>query len=205
MESKRNKTKISKTLTWLLRHHAQEEGLFMDGKGNVRVSDILQNSKFKEVSVKEIEEIVNTDVKQRYSLTEKDNVLWIRANQGHSIQLSSPDLELIQDPHKYPIVVHGTFSSKLPKILESGGLSRMNRTHIHFAPTDDSSIVISGMRRKCNVIIYVDIMEAMKDGYEFYKSANQVLLCSGNESGYLPIKYFIKDTKNQKTGNQNLQ
>ncbi|XP_040580806.1 tRNA 2'-phosphotransferase 1 isoform X3 [Lepeophtheirus salmonis] len=162
MESKRNKTKISKTLTWLLRHHAQEEGLFMDGKGNVRVSDILQNPKFKEVSVKEIEEIVNTDVKQRYSLTEKDNVLWIRANQGHSIQLSSPDLELIQDPHKYPIVVHGTFSSKLPKILESGGLSRMNRTHIHFAPTDDSSIVISGMRRKCNVIIYVDIMEAMK-------------------------------------------
>ncbi|XP_040580804.1 tRNA 2'-phosphotransferase 1 isoform X2 [Lepeophtheirus salmonis] len=198
MESKRNKTKISKTLTWLLRHHAQEEGLFMDGKGNVRVSDILQNPKFKEVSVKEIEEIVNTDVKQRYSLTEKDNVLWIRANQGHSIQLSSPDLELIQDPHKYPIVVHGTFSSKLPKILESGGLSRMNRTHIHFAPTDDSSIVISGMRRKCNVIIYVDIMEAMKDGYEFYKSANQVLLCSGNENGYLPLKYFIKVVQKNK-------
>lgn len=32
----------------------------------------------------------------------------------------------------------------------------------------------------------------LADGFKFYKSANNVILCPGNEEGFLPPKYFAK-------------
>ncbi|CAN0420353.1 unnamed protein product, partial [Ectocarpus sp. 13 AM-2016] len=41
----------------------------------------------------------------------------------------------------------------------------MNRTHIHFAAgLPGESGVISGMRKACKVLIYVDVAAAMSDG-----------------------------------------
>ena len=66
--------------------------------------------------------------------------------------------------------------------------------------------VISGMRYSCNVIIEIDMAKAIKDGYKFYKSLNDVILCPGKgEDGALPPTYFSKvhfmdlDTKQMKT------
>lgn len=60
----------------------------------------------------------------------------IRANQGHSLAISSEDLlkpVLITDadcPHQ---VVHGTDQPAWSAILKSGGLKKMGRQHMHFA------------------------------------------------------------------------
>ena len=41
------------------------------------------------------------------------------------------------------------------------------------------------------------------DGYKFFKSVNNVILCSGNEHGYLPPFYFSKVvTNNRPTNNR---
>lgn len=43
------------------------------------------------------------------------------------------------------------------------GLSRMARTHIHFAPGEPGAdSVISGMRRSCQVVIYINIDKAIQ-------------------------------------------
>merc|ERR1712079_873123 len=71
----------------------------------------------------------------------------------------------------------------------------MNREHIHLTASDrvDKSIgVISGFRNSCQVLIYIDIVEAVKDGYRFFVSANNVVLCEGDHTGTLPVKYFLK-------------
>lgn len=67
-------------------------------------------------------------------------------------------------------VIHGTDRGALDRILQSGGLNRMSRNHIHFSkglPGDSG--VISGMRKGCQVCIYIDLEAAMagRSGCQF--------------------------------------
>ncbi|KAI9834587.1 MAG: hypothetical protein M1819_002963 [Sarea resinae] len=58
----------------------------------------------------------------------------IRASQGHSLALeSSALLTPITLENAADLCIHGTTTAAWPLILHSGGLSRMKRTHIHFA------------------------------------------------------------------------
>ena len=71
------------------------------------------------------------------------------------------------------------------------GLNRMERNHIHFAigePGDKG--VISGMADEANIYIYINLKKALDDGFKFFESLNKVVLCAGNQDGYLPSKYF---------------
>lgn len=69
----------------------------------------------------------------------------------------------------------------------------MSRNHIHFAtglPTDRT--VISGIRKNCQIYIYINLPLALHDGIPFYKSSNDVILSPGNQDGVLPPQYFLK-------------
>ena len=86
--------KISKNLSYLLRHGAVKEGLNIDKDGFVLLSEILAMDfyKTKRVTEKEIREVVESNDKKRFELKtvgDKDGnpVLYIRASQGHSIQV----------------------------------------------------------------------------------------------------------------------
>jgi 2'-phosphotransferase len=47
------------------------------------------------------------------------------------------------------------------------------------------------MRNSSNLLIYPDIEAAVKDGYKFYLSKNNVVLSDGlNGDGRLPAQYF---------------
>lgn len=89
-------------------------------------------------------------------------------------------------------MIHGTYFGKWATIKREG-LSRMSRTHIHFAkglPSDKS--VISGIRSNCQVFIYVDLKAALKAGIPFFLSSNGVVLSPGNEQGVIVPLYFSK-------------
>ncbi|KIM44794.1 hypothetical protein M413DRAFT_442760 [Hebeloma cylindrosporum] len=62
--------RISKTLSWLLRHGAQGEGLAMRKDGYVKVVDLLEHPKLKSqgLTLEGIKAIVKADSKQRYDL-----------------------------------------------------------------------------------------------------------------------------------------
>merc|ERR1712204_56542 len=65
--------------------------------------------------------------------------------------------------------------------------------HIHFAKgLPDQQGVISGMRQDCNVLVYVHMPTAIEAGFEFFESANGVILCPGDEHGLLPTRLFAK-------------
>ena len=56
------------------------------------------------------------------------------------------------------------------------------------------------MRNSCNVFIYIDLAKALDDGIVFLRSANGVILTSGQE-GVLEPKYFkevVHQAKNEK-------
>ncbi|KAH9615018.1 hypothetical protein KSS87_012641 [Heliosperma pusillum] len=191
---------LGRILVRMLRHMAAELNLDMRSDGYVRVQDLLQlnlksraNVPLKSHSIDEIREAVRIDNKQRLGLLEENGQLFIRANQGHSVQVVETEslLRPITSAEDIPVCVHGTYKKFLDSILQSG-LKRMTRLHVHFSsglPSDNE--VISGMRRDINVVIFLDVNKALEDGMKLYMSENKVILTEGFD-GVVPAKYFQK-------------
>ncbi|KZT09829.1 uncharacterized protein LAESUDRAFT_721983 [Laetiporus sulphureus 93-53] len=194
-------TRMSKTLSWMLRHGAKSEGLVMRSDGYVRVDDLLKRPKMKDLNFEMLQEIVKNDNKNRYNLLSEpdrssdspEGIWWIRANQGHSIKSVALDLQPINSPADIStgIAVHGT-STKAWEYIRSQGLSKMNRNHIHLAQGVPGSGVISGMRASSQLLIYVDVQKALDAGIKFYLSANGVVLTEGDENGFLSPEFFAR-------------
>lgn len=198
MDSSRNSRniKLSKSLSYILRHGAEKEGLKLDEGGYINVSAILQLPAFKRCgySESEVVTVVETNDKQRFALRKHPSagILQIRANQGHSIHIKDDGTLLTPiDLSNCPdTVVHGTYFRNWDSI-QTAGLSRQRRNHIHFAPGfPDDDGVISGMRRDCELYIVIDARMAIEDGLQFSRSNNNVILCAGGADGCLSPKYF---------------
>lgn len=184
------RTKVSKSLSYFLRHHLDQLRCPVTADGFVPLSAVLAQRTMTGVTVADIEEIVANCAKQRFALKREGDEYLIRANQGHSIEaatkagISSDAIyELITEPLSY--CVHGTTDKVWPAI-ESEGLKKMNRTHIHFISRPDAK---SGYRKKSNVLVHIDMERAMRDGIRFYRSENDVVLSAGID-GVLEPKYF---------------
>ena len=186
--------RLSKKLSYLLRHGANEVGLCVNTAGYARVQDVLRLQDMRRYTVQDIERVVAMNDKQRFTLKqdEQDEALYIRANQGHTLPHIDPDqlLERIKDPALIPVCIHGTYIHHMASIMKRG-LCRMKRNHIHFAMGEvDDGQVISGMRKSVQVKIYLDVEKAMNDGILFYKSSNNVILSPGNDEGIINPMYF---------------
>jgi 2'-phosphotransferase len=196
MDPKRLKLCTSHRLSKILRHQAKELGIPISSNGYVKLSDILSLDYFTEHSVTEemIKDIVYTCPKKRFSLLEKDSMkenVFIRANQGHTLDCIEEE-ELLEELTKEKVlmltmetgfVYHGTKRCFLPAILKNG-LSRMKRNHIHF------SLFKQNVRKSTEIIISVDVLSAMDAGYRFFRSDNNVILCSGERGRDL---FFSKE------------
>nr|XP_019573433.1 PREDICTED: tRNA 2'-phosphotransferase 1 isoform X6 [Rhinolophus sinicus] len=184
--------RLSKALSYALRHGALKLGLPMGADGFVPLGTLLQLPQFRSFSAEDVQRVVDTSGKQRFALKPGDPSTGplIRANQGHSLQV--PDLELIPlETQALPLMlVHGTFWRHWPSILLKG-LSCQGRTHIHLAPgLPGDPGVISGMRPNCEVAVFINGPLALADGIPFFRSANGVILTPGNADGFLLPKYF---------------
>jgi 2'-phosphotransferase len=185
--------KLSKKLSFALRHGAPKLGLTLRSDGYVRLDDLLRCNGYRGFSVEAVKEVVHSNDKQRFSLLEEDGgVLWIRANQGHSVTGLNEEelLTPIKDPSEAGSCAHGTYLKCWPSIAREG-LKKMGRTHIHCAQGLVGEGVISGMRASSEVIIYVNVAAAMADGIRFFLSDNGVVLTSGMD-GVLPPCYFAR-------------
>jgi len=86
--------KISKALSWLLRHGAVQEGFAINADGYLKMDDVLEYfaKKGQGVKLETIMDIVETNEKKRFEVKKdidpntEDKILWIRAPQGHSIK-----------------------------------------------------------------------------------------------------------------------
>ncbi|XP_019700842.1 tRNA 2'-phosphotransferase 1 [Harpegnathos saltator] len=176
---------LSKKLSYLLRHGAVKRGLFIKPNGFIAVQELLK--KLPNYTVDDIKRVVRNNNKQRFTLNIANDILEIKANQGHTIseitELSLKILELVEFD-----IIHGTYFKHWAKI-KTEGLSRMRRNHIHFAKELTS---ISGLRKNAEVFIYINFDKAKKDGLIFLESENGVILCAGNPQGYVEAKYFLK-------------
>jgi 2'-phosphotransferase len=189
-----HENKISKTMSWILRHGLNELKLEPDELGRIPLKKLIEQEQMKQLCATRelILNIIKSNDKQRFRLEMIDDVEMICANQGHSKEIgdkinSEKLMKKIITP--LDLCVHGTYSNVINKIINSG-LKIMSRKHIHFAtsyPNDKK--VISGARSDCDVFIEIDMDLAIKDGIIFYLSSNGVILSDGL-NGVIEPKYF---------------
>ena len=193
------KVQLSKKLSSLLRHRILDNGMcdVLRPDGYVPLARVLGTPGFRGASEAEVRAVVRDNDKQRFAILEEGGVSYIRANQGHTIKQGLDDDALLTPLDDAALAaigraVHGTYTAAWGGILQSGGLLRMARTHIHLAADlPGESGVISGMRRSAQLHVWVNLPAAARAGARFYRSENGVLLTPGlGEQGLLPIDTF---------------
>jgi len=187
-------TKISKTMSWILRHGLNELKLNPDELGRIPLDTLLELDQIKNINCSKeiIMEIISNNSKQRFRLDLVNGIEMIGANQGHSMEIGKKinnDKLMTKITKPLNLCVHGTYLKCIEEIKKTG-LKTMNRTHIHFASDyPNNKKIMSGARTNSNVFIEIDMTKAMGDGIIFYLSSNGVILSNGID-GTIDPKYF---------------
>lgn len=181
---KKDKLKLSKELSYYLRHKPEDLNLNMTQQGWVSIDEIVKNSKDK-FSRELLENIVVTDSKNRYTISEDGK--YIRANQGHSIPWVDVELE---ERVPLDILYHGTCLESA-KLIADSGIKKMSRNYVHLSGDIDTAKKV-GLRHthgnKENLVVYeIDAKQLSNDGYIFYISSNGVWL-----TDYVPTHYITR-------------
>jgi len=177
-----NDTSLSKFLSLVLRHQPEVIDLHLDENGWASVEELMDKMRQqKNISIDydRLKRIVSQDNKNRYSLNETEGM--IRANQGHSIQVSL-DLRPIAPP---AVLFHGTATRFLDSIQEIG-LLKMGRNHVHLSKDYDTARIV-GKRHGKPVILEINAELMMERGFEFFLSENKVWLTEEVPPMYLKV------------------
>ncbi|RME03905.1 MAG: RNA 2'-phosphotransferase [Planctomycetota bacterium] len=178
MDSKR-RTKLSKFLSYILRHHPEKIGLNLDKNGWADVNTLLEKCQQHNIHItrNELEEVVKLNSKQRFAFS-PDNTK-IRSNQGHSIPV-----ELDYEPTPPPnILYHGTSERFLDSIRQKG-LQKKQRHHVHLS-SDMKTALEVGKRHGKPIVLKIKAREMSENGFTFYLTSNNVWLVETVPPTYL--------------------
>jgi putative RNA 2'-phosphotransferase len=162
--------RISKTLSYWLRHRPGDAGLVLDEQGWTSVDAVLDALASQRLphDIDTLLNVVDQNDKQRFELA--PDLARIRARQGHSIAV---DLDLA--PAAPPaLLYHGTVERFLEAILTEG-LRKMARHHVHLSPDVETAQRV-GARRGKPVVLIVDAAAMHAEGRQFFVTENGVWL-----------------------------
>lgn len=162
--------RISKLLSYWLRHRPEAGGLELDPSGWTPTDDVLEALKRHGIACDgaRLAEVVRRSDKQRFEYSPDGSA--IRARQGHSVAV-----ELGWPPAQPPgTLYHGTVERFLPAIAREG-LRAMKRHHVHLSPDAETATRV-GSRRGEAVVLRIDSAAMARAGHVFYLTANGVWL-----------------------------
>ena len=177
--TRKEEEKISKFLSYVLRHKPETIGLKLDAYGWASIEELIRNSNEYGtlLNLEILSNIVQSDEKSRYSISE--NGKNIRANQGHSVEI---DLNL---PTSVPplYLYHGTSIDRIESI-KSKGILKGERHHVHLSTEIDTALSVGKRHGKPHFFV-VNAKAMHNDGHKFYLSDNGVWL-----TDHVPSKYL---------------
>lgn len=184
MHSIKQKQKISKYISYVLRHKPEEIGLKLNRAGWADTAELIEltnrnvESNGFILDLPLLEEVVAEDAKSRYAFSPDKKQ--IRANQGHSV---SVDLGL---KNKIPPVIlyHGT-SVVVVDIIRKEGLKPLSRHAVHLSGDTQTAKVVGARRKGESVILEINSKAMFADGYKFQCSENGVWLTESVPPQYI--------------------
>ena len=179
------KLKISKFLSYILRHHPDtiESSLDEEGYLNIDLDELIlrmkTKKKFQDTTLNKsiLMEVVNEDAKGRYEITDNK----IRARYGHSIDgifIFLTEKELPN--HLY----HGTPKKNLDNILKEG-LKPMGRNLVHLTEDETDALNVGKRHGKDVILLRIDVKEALKENIKFWKPGKNVYTAK-----FIPAKFI---------------
>jgi len=175
----KEKTRVSKFMSLVLRHNPQKIGINLDDNGWADTDLLLQGMKKNghKVTLDDLKEVVATNDKQRFKFN--DDFTKIRANQGHSVAVDV-EMKEVTPPN---VLYHGT-ATRFLSAIQSEGLISKSRLHVHLSSEKDTAAKV-GSRHGKPVILTISAAKMQADGFVFYLSENGVWLVNA-----VPPKYI---------------
>ena len=155
--------RISRFLSYLLRHHPKEYSIAIDRNGFAQWSEVIAivRERFPEVTEEQMYAVVAASEKQRFEF--KDGK--VRATYGHSFPVDL-GLEPVEPP---PQLYYGTARDLAQSILRKG-LKPRDRQYVHLSASATEAIAVGRRRDPTPAIIVVDATAAHAEGFRFYAS-----------------------------------
>ena len=170
--NKSEQTKISKFLSYVLRHKPDAIGLQLDSNGWANIDELIQKAndsgELEALSLAQLKEVVASSDKKRFIISDDNNT--IRANQGHSIKVNL-QLEEQAPPET---LYHGTAQRFLESIGKEG-LKPGERHHVHLSADRETAHAV-GQRYGKPVILKIKALLMHQQGFTFFLSENGVWL-----------------------------
>lgn len=176
-------TRLSKEVSYALRHAPHEYGLELDDDGFVPVERLLgainrRSDYGRPVTADDLRKAIRASDKRRHEMVGG----MIRALYGHS----TPKKIIRQPVRPLAVLYHGTARRFLGSILESG-LKPMGRQYVHLSADVATARQVGGRHDAKPVILSVDAESAYERGVRFYRGNENVWLADEVPALYLRI------------------
>lgn len=171
--------RISKTISYALRHNPSAFGLTLAQDGSVPVEDLLDGlSKAlgRPITHRDLDEILSLPGKRRLIIEGGR----IRAYYGHSVKE-----EVVRPQSEPPEVLYHATSHKALHLVQAEGLKPMNRQHVHLSSTKETALDAGRRRDPAPPLLMVKAHDAWTDGIRFYEGNEDIFL-----SDPLPPRYI---------------
>ena len=155
--------RISRFLTYLLRHQPKDYPLVFDARGFVDWRDIVElvQERFYDVTEEQIEAVVSSPEKKRFELEDGK----VRATYGHSfpVDLGGPAAE---PPER---LYYGAARDLAQSMLKNG-LKPRDRQYVHLSVTAEEAESVARRHDPAPAIIVIDVRAAQGQGVLFYQA-----------------------------------
>ncbi|MFQ6057880.1 MAG: RNA 2'-phosphotransferase [Anaerolineae bacterium] len=169
--SSRQRTRLSKFMSLILRHRPEEFGLTLDREGFVGLADLARAIASAEgwswVTQEHIREVAETCPKGRFEIRGGR----IQARYGHSIPLEIP-YPAVTPPQ---VLYHGTPRQAVARILREG-LRPMGRQYVHLSTSREGAIQVGRRRDPSPVVLRIRAREAMEQEVVFFQGTAEIYL-----------------------------
>jgi putative RNA 2'-phosphotransferase len=156
--------RISKLMSFILRHRPEQFAILLDPEGYTTIDDIVRamRESVPDISADDVHRVVQLiePDKARFSIDGPD----IRANYGHSLT------QRIAQQRVTPpaILLHGT-SEKAVSGIRREGIRPMRRQYVHLTTNHDLAGRVGGRHGKA-LILEIDALRASQAGSAFFRA-----------------------------------
>ena len=171
--------RISRFLSYLLRHCPKEYGLVFDPQGFAdwhTIVEIIQE-RYYDVTADEIRTVVTDAERKRFELRDGK----IRATYGHSFPV---DLGTTAEP---PAMLYFGAARDLAQSILRSGLKPRDRQFVHLSVAAEEAEAVARRHDPAPAIIVVDARAAHEDGILFY-NAGPLFLVEKVPAKYLSLR-----------------
>jgi putative RNA 2'-phosphotransferase len=163
--------RISRFLTYLLRHRPKEYPLLFDKRGFVDWDDVVEivQERYYDVTEAQISDVVTESEKQRFELIDGK----VRATYGHSFPVDFAGCA--SEP---PARLYFGAARDLAQSILSNGLNPRDRQYVHLSLTAAEAESVARRQDPAAVLLIIDAQAAHNEGVEFYRSGPLFLAAS---------------------------